>query len=56
MNNIRRLIPYLAPHKRRFIQACFVMFGVAILNGASVWVLKPAVDYVFVSKDMKVLY
>lgn len=56
MDNIRRLKPYLLPHRGRFIQACFVMLGVALLNGASVWVLKPAVDYVFVSKDPQMLY
>ncbi len=56
MDSLRRLRPYLTPHKGRFIQACFVMLGVAVLNGAMVWVLKPAVDQVFIDKDPKMLW
>ena len=55
MNGVERLRPYLAPHRGRFIQACVVMFFVAILNGLSVWILKPAVDYVFISRDPQML-
>jgi ATP-binding cassette, subfamily B, bacterial MsbA len=51
VSNIKRLWPYLKPHRARFMQACVVMLGVALLNGLSVWILKPAVDYVFISKD-----
>ena len=56
MDSLRRLRPYLTPHKGRFIQACSVMLGVAVLNGAMVWVLKPAVDQVFIDKDPKMLW
>ena len=55
MNTVRRLLPYLKQHRVRFIQASLVMVVVAALNGATVWVLKPAVDYVFVRKDPKML-
>lgn len=55
MRNIRRLKPYLAPHKLRFLEACVVMVFVAIFNGAMVWLLKPVVDYVFIKKDPRML-
>lgn len=56
MNAFYRLKPYLRPHRRRFIQACLVMLAVASLNGATIYVLKPAIDTVFVQKDMRMLY
>ena len=55
MNAVRRLLPYFKEHRVRFIQACLVMVVVAGLNGGTVWILKPAVDYVFVRKDPKML-
>jgi ATP-binding cassette, subfamily B, bacterial MsbA len=55
MTAFRRLKPYLLPHTGRLIQAFFVMIGVASLNGATVWVVKPAIDYVFVHRDPAML-
>src|SRR3989338_5743590 len=51
-----RLKPYLRPHRRRFFQACLVMFAVAALNGATIYVLKPAIDKVFIQKALTMLY
>jgi len=56
VNSFQRLKPYLKPYRGRFLQACLAMLGVAALNGATVWVLKPAVDYVFVHKDPAMLH
>ncbi|MBI4679070.1 MAG: ABC transporter ATP-binding protein [Elusimicrobia bacterium] len=55
MDSIKRLLPYLAPHKTRFLQACCAMLGVALTNGLSVWLLKPAVDFVFIKADVQML-
>ncbi|MBI5622939.1 MAG: ABC transporter ATP-binding protein [Elusimicrobia bacterium] len=55
MNSIKRLLPYLAPHKTRFLQASVIMVCVALVNGLSVWLLKPAVDFVFINADIKKL-
>ncbi|MBI5209084.1 MAG: ABC transporter ATP-binding protein [Elusimicrobia bacterium] len=55
MNSLARLAPYVLPHRTRFLQACCAMLGVALLNGLSVWLLKPAVDYVFISKETATL-
>jgi subfamily B ATP-binding cassette protein MsbA len=51
MTSYERIKPYLRPHLGRCIQAVVVMICVAALNGAMVWVVKPAVDDVFISKD-----
>ncbi|MHB2025640.1 MAG: ABC transporter ATP-binding protein [Elusimicrobiota bacterium] len=56
MRSFKRLFPYLRPYRVRFIQACFVMIGVAFLSGATVWILKPAIDYVFINKNPRMLY
>lgn len=56
MTAFERLKPYLRPHLGRCLQACLVMIAVAALNGATVWVVKPAVDYVFVNKNEAMLW
>ena len=50
-DSLRRLLPYLKPHRARFIQACMVMVVVAALEGAMVGVLKPAIDQVFAQRQ-----
>ncbi|HAM36322.1 MAG TPA: hypothetical protein DCP85_10410 [Elusimicrobia bacterium] len=55
MGSLRRLKPYLLDHRERFLQACLVMAGVALLNGATVWILKPAVNSIFERKDPRLL-
>lgn len=56
MNVFSRLMPYLQPYRLRFAQACVAMLGVAIFNGGSVYLLKPIVDHVFVSRDFTMLW
>ena len=56
MNVYARLAPYLRPHRIRFVQACVAMLGVAVFNGGSLYLLKPIVDNVFVSKDFTMLW
>lgn len=45
--SLRRLLPYLKPHRGRFLQACGVMTVVAGLNGALVKVLGPITNSLF---------
>jgi len=52
----RRFWAYVRPYRSRLAQACLAMVGVAALNGASVYLLKPIVDHVFVSKDFDMLW
>ncbi|OGR91046.1 MAG: hypothetical protein A2V88_06775 [Elusimicrobia bacterium RBG_16_66_12] len=49
--SLRRLLPYLKPHRGRFIQACAVMTVVAALNGALVKVLGPITNSLFNSSN-----
>ena len=55
MKLIRRLLPRLAPYRLRFLVAAAAMSVVAITNGAGVYLLKPIVDRLFVSKDPEML-
>src|SRR5581483_11847688 len=55
MRALRRLAPYLKPHTRRFVQACLIMFAVAGLNGATVYVVGPAVNQLFEKTDPRKL-
>ncbi|HAH05319.1 MAG TPA: ABC transporter permease [Elusimicrobia bacterium] len=52
---IRRLIPYVAPYRLRFLQAALCMVLVSVFNGATVWLLKPVVDKVFIQRDIAML-
>ncbi|MBI4387405.1 MAG: ABC transporter ATP-binding protein [Elusimicrobia bacterium] len=56
MNVYARFLPYLKPYRVRFFQACLAMGGVAIFNGASIYVLKPIVNHLFVSREFQVLW
>ena len=57
MESLKRLKPYLAEHKARFLQACLVMVAVALLNGATAWVLKPAINAIFAHQgDYRLLW
>jgi len=49
--SLRRLLPYLKPHRGRFLQACAVMTVVAALNGALVKVLGPITNSLFASSN-----
>jgi ATP-binding cassette, subfamily B, bacterial MsbA len=56
MRTFWRLLPYARPYRARFIQAFFVMAGVAALNGATVWIVKPAINHVFAQADAGMLW
>lgn len=48
---VRRIVPFLRPHWGRFACAAVAMVLVALFNGATLWLLKPVVDQVFLQKD-----
>jgi len=52
-HSLKRLLPYLAPHKTRLMQAIVAMMFVALFNGGSVYLLKPIVDNASSLKDEK---
>jgi ATP-binding cassette, subfamily B, bacterial MsbA len=56
MNRLsKKLFKYLKPYKLRFIQAMISMVFLAITRGVIVYSLKPIVDHVFATKNIKLL-
>ena len=51
VHTAKRLAPYLRPYKARIAWAFVVMIAVAALNGATVWIVNPAINQVFVKTD-----
>ena len=56
MTAFRRLAPYLKPYRVRITWAFVVMFCVAGLNGATVWLVNPAINQVFAKADPTMLW
>lgn len=55
MNYIKKLVEYLLPHKKHIFLCFFYMVMVALLTAFSRWLLKPVVDGIFYSKNVKLL-
>jgi subfamily B ATP-binding cassette protein MsbA len=55
MKLIQRLLPYLKPYRLRFLYASIAMLIVAGTSAVTIYVLRPIIDEVFVSKDFSVL-
>ncbi|MFA6029946.1 MAG: ABC transporter ATP-binding protein [Elusimicrobiota bacterium] len=55
MNPLRRILPYLKPHRRRFIEAGIAMVIVAAANGAIVYLIKFLTDNALVRSDARML-
>lgn len=56
MNVYTRLLPYLKPYRLRFLQASLAMCAVAGFNGASIYLLKPIVNHIIVSRELTMLW
>ncbi|MDE2237392.1 MAG: hypothetical protein KGK30_05850, partial [Elusimicrobia bacterium] len=56
MTAMRRLLPYLKPYRARIVWAFVVMLAVAALNGATVWIVNPAINEVFAKADPAMLW
>jgi subfamily B ATP-binding cassette protein MsbA len=52
----RRLLRYLRPYRGRLILAAFCMVGVAGLTASLAYLVKPALDDIFLNKDQRMLY
>ena len=51
MSNIRRLLGYLKPYKKRFIYAMFCMVFVALFQSLLMLLIKPAIDKIFATRQ-----
>ncbi len=56
MKIYRRLLRYLRPYRGRLILAAFCMVGVAGLTASLAYLVKPALDEIFLNKDQRMLY
>ncbi len=56
MKSLRRVLRYLKPYPARCAWAVLAMLTVAFFNGASVLLLKPIVDKVFIARDFRMLW
>ena len=56
MNVLKKIFPYVKPYRARFAYAGIAMTIVAAVNGASITLLKPIIDKVFVSRDFHMLW
>lgn len=56
MSVLGKLRPYLRPHRARLAEALLAMVFVALLNGGSVYLLKPMVDEVLILRNAWMLW
>ncbi|PKM96895.1 MAG: ABC transporter permease [Elusimicrobia bacterium HGW-Elusimicrobia-1] len=56
MNNLARLIKYVLPHRNRLILAAFLTALVSGITGATMLLIKPIIDKVFIAKDTGMLF
>ncbi|MDI6756649.1 MAG: ABC transporter ATP-binding protein [Endomicrobiia bacterium] len=55
MKHLARLLKYVIPYKKRLILAAFCTALVSGLTGATMWLIKPVMDKVFIAKDTAML-
>ncbi len=55
MKQIKKLLKYIEPYKKQIFVSIFCMLNVAILTAFSRWLLKPVIDEIFYSKNIKLL-
>lgn len=53
---LKRCLSYFLPYKWRILFAMFSMGTVALCTGASAYLVKPALDEIFINKDIDALY
>lgn len=52
----RLYLEYVKPEQKTLLMAVFCMIIIAITTAASAWLLEPAINYIFVNHDIKMLY
>ncbi len=52
---IKKFAPLLKPHTKRFILASICMLGVSVFTSVMAYLIKPAMDVIFVHKDLDML-
>ena len=52
----KRLFPFIKPYWKRFVAACFFSIPLALCSAGLAYLVKPALDDVFLKKDTKMLF
>jgi len=56
MELYRRLLQYVKPYRMKLILAMICMVFVAVCTAGSAWLVQPAMDKIFIDKDMRMLF
>ena len=56
MELYRRLLQYVKPYRMKLILAMTCMVFVAVCTAGSAWLVQPAMDKIFIDKDMRMLF
>ncbi|MGH7310863.1 MAG: ABC transporter permease, partial [Candidatus Rokuibacteriota bacterium] len=51
----RRLLPYIRPHLAWLVVGSLLALVVAAMDGAVAWLVKPAMDEIFIKRDLLML-
>ena len=51
----KRLLKYVKPYWVRILTAFLCALGVSGMTGAAAWLVQPALDSIFIKKDMQML-
>jgi len=52
----KRLLQYIKPYRMKLILAMICMVFVAVSTAGSAWLVQPAMDKIFIDKDMRMLF
>jgi subfamily B ATP-binding cassette protein MsbA len=56
MELYKRLLQYVKPYRMKLVLAMLCMVFVALSTAASAWLVQPAMDKIFIDKDMRMLF
>jgi subfamily B ATP-binding cassette protein MsbA len=56
MELYRRLLQYVKPYRIKLVLAMICMVFVALTTAVSAWLVQPAMDKIFIEKDMRMLF
>ena len=56
MELYRRLLRYVKPYRMKLLLAMICMVFVALTTAGSAWLVQPAMDKIFIDKDMRMLF
>ncbi len=55
LNIYKRLFPYVAPYRKKFVLSCVCTLPLSLCSAGLAYLMKPAIDEMFLNKDMLML-